>query len=66
MHHEQLAIERKNMRDEIATLKARLKAIEEDFAECARGDSPCLFCAKSDTCNCPSDENCNFVWKHSD
>ena len=38
-----------------------LKAMEADFAECAKtGKSPCFFCANDDTCD---GKSCNFKWQ---
>lgn len=63
MQHEQLALERKNMQEEIDNLKSMLKNMEADFVKCAHGISPCFFCANDDTCTgCPKD--CDFVWKN--
>ena len=44
-------------------LESMLRDMESDFAECARGVSPCFFCANDETCNCPENANCNFVWQ---
>ena len=44
-------------------LETMLKDMESDFAECARGVSPCFFCANDETCNCSDDKDCKFVWK---
>lgn len=62
MLYEQLAIERKNTQEEISNLKSMLKNMQSDFAECARGISPCCFCANDETCGCSNDKDCNFVW----
>ena len=60
MQHEQSAIERQNLLNEIHRLNTMLHDIETDFAECAKtGKSPCFFCANDDTCD---GNNCNFVW----
>ena len=63
MHDELTAIERQNMLEEINNLKAMFKDMESDFEKCAKGISPCFFCANDDTCNCSDSKHCNFVWK---
>ena len=62
MHHEQEAMERQNMLDEINILKTMLQDMESDFLKCAKGRSPCFFCAHDDTCTCTNDSDCNFKW----
>lgn len=42
--------------------KEMLEAIQRDFAHCAKGKSPCYFCAKDDVCECTNDADCEFVW----
>ena len=62
MRYEQEARERQGMLDEISKLKTMLKDMEADMAQCAKGISPCFFCAQDDTCSgCPKD--CNFKWQ---
>ena len=63
MQHEQEARTRRGMEDRIGNLESMLKAMQKDFAKCARHNiSQCHFCANDDTCSgCPND--CNFVWK---
>lgn len=63
MLHEQLALERKSLYEENNNLHAMLKAMESDFAQCARGVSACFFCENDETCN-GCDKDCNFKWKH--
>lgn len=63
MRYEQLAIERKNTEDKIKLLEDMLKDMESDFAKCARGRSPCFFCAHDDTCTCTNDADCDFKWQ---
>lgn len=66
MKYEQEARERRGMEDRISNLNAMLKAMQSDFAQCAKGVSPCFFCANDETCNCSDDKDCNFVWaKHN-
>ena len=61
MLHEQLARERKEVREQINDLKKKLSDMESDFAECARTrKSPCFFCANDDTCDA---QTCNFKWQ---
>lgn len=61
MRYEQEARTREAMEEKLRNLRAMLKDIESDFAECARNDvSPCFFCANDDICDC---EKCNFKWK---
>lgn len=62
MHYELEALTRQGMEDKIKELEITLKAIEYDFALCAKSLSPCLFCIKKDNCLSPY-ETCNFVWK---
>ena len=59
MHNEQATNE---MQNKINELKEMLKAMEFDMSQCARGISPCFFCANDDTCECTG---CNggFKWK---
>ena len=63
MHNELLAMERKNMREEVDSLKTMLKDMESDFQQCAKGISPCFFCLNDETCDCSDNNHCNFVWK---
>ena len=63
MKHEQEARERIGMLERISILENMLKNMESNFAECAKGVSPCFFCANDETCNCSDDKNCNFVWQ---
>lgn len=37
--------------------------MEDDFAKCAQGKSPCFFCAHDETCTCTNDADCNFKWQ---
>ena len=65
MRHELEARSREGMTDRIYNLESMLKAMQLDFAKCAKDNiSPCHFCANDETCDgCP--EACNFVWnKH--
>lgn len=42
--------------------EAKFKAMQSDFAKCAKEDiSPCFFCSNDETCN-GTPEGCNFVW----
>ena len=44
--------------------EAKFKAMQSDFAKCAKEDiSPCFFCANDDTCTCTNDADCNFKWQ---
>lgn len=54
------------MEERINSLETQLKDMHSDFEKCAKGISPCFFCAKDDTCTgCPKD--CDFVWQpHND
>ena len=61
MLHEQLARERQNWTDEVSALKAKLNAMESDFAKCAHGISPCFFCTNDDNCH-GTPETCKFKW----
>ncbi len=63
MHNELTAIERQNMLDEIVNLKIMFRDMESDFKKCAKGISPCFFCANDDTCTYVDGKHCNFVWK---
>ena len=64
MHHEQAAKTRQGMENSIKNLESMLKAMQSDFAQCAKGKSPCFFCANDETC--VDEDNCNFVWaKHN-
>lgn len=63
MHNELTAIERQNMLEEIANLKTMFQDMESDFEKCARGISPCFFCASDDICDCSDSQRCNFVWR---
>lgn len=66
MHHELQALTRQGMEAKIHNLEAMLDAMQSDFAKCARGISPCFFCANDDSCS-GIPENCKFVWiKHID
>ena len=65
MRYEQEAMERQGMLAKINNLEAMLKAMESDFAKCAHGISPCVYCANDRTCN-SCVKYCNFVWdKHN-
>ena len=64
MHHELQAMERQGMEERINNLEMMMKAMQSDFAKCAKDDiSPCHFCANDETCSgCP--EDCNFIWNN--
>ena len=61
MHHELQAMERQAMKEHIENLETQLKDMHSDFEKCARGISPCFFCASDDTCT-GFPGGCNFVW----
>lgn len=62
MHHELLAMERQAMQERINDLEAMLKAMESDFATCAKTSiSPCFFCDNDDNC-IGTPETCKFKW----
>lgn len=63
MQYELEARTRKGMEERINDLESMLKAMQADFAKCAKDNiSPCHFCANDGICDgCP--ENCNFVWQ---
>lgn len=65
MDHELHAMERQGMLESIANLKSQLAAMESDFARCARGISPCFFCANDDICT-GTTEKCQFKWESHD
>ena len=54
---------RPNEEDRMANLEQMLRAMQADFAQCAKGTSPCFFCANDSTCNCTDDKDCKFVWE---
>lgn len=62
MDYTKEAMEREGMLDEINNLRTQLANMQADFAQCARGKSPCFFCAKDETCECTNDNDCSFVW----
>ena len=63
MHHELEARTIHGMGERIESLKIMLKDMESDFAKCAQGSVPCIYCA-NDKCNYSyNNKNCNFVWK---
>ena len=65
MHHELAARTKQGMEDKIKELETTLKTIQSDFALCAKGISPCFFCANDDNC-AGTPETCNFKWtKHN-
>lgn len=65
MKYEKEALSRQGMENKIKELNNMLKGMQSDFADCARGVSPCFFCANDETCNCSDEKDCNFVWaKH--
>ncbi len=66
MHHELAAMDRKGMLEKIESLEVMLKAMQKDFAECARGKSACFFCSKDFTCECTRDTECYFHWAKHD
>ena len=51
------------MENKINELNALLQAMQSDFAQCARGKSPCFFCEHDETCECTNDSDCNFKWQ---
>jgi hypothetical protein len=63
MKYEQEARERQGIKDKIDELETMLQDIQSDFAECARGVSPCFFCENDDACSCVNDNGCYFKWK---
>ena len=66
MHHEQEARTRKGMEERIENLNSMLKAMQSDFAKCAKDNiSPCHYCANDETCS-GNPQDCNFIWnKHN-
>lgn len=65
MHHEPETRTRQGMEERIKQLESMLRTMQSDFAECARGVSPCFFCANDETCE--SEKDCNFIWvRHND
>ena len=62
MHHELIAIERQVMREKIEELQKMLKDMEADFAKCANGKSPCIYCVNNQSVCSHNKNNCNFVW----
>ena len=65
MYHELEARTRQGMEERITTLESMLKAMQSDFAKCAKDNiSPCHFCTNDEKCD-GEPCNCNFVWsKH--
>lgn len=65
MHHEQAARTKQGMEERIKELESMLKDMQSDFAQCAKGISPCFFCTNDDNCIGTS-ETCKFIWtKHN-
>ena len=62
MHHELAARTKQGMEEQISNLTAQFNAIHADFVKCAKGVSPCYFCANDNSCT-GEPENCNFVWE---
>lgn len=66
MHHELQALTRQGMEAKIHNLETMLDAMNTDFGECAKGKSPCFFCANDKYCNDPDKYGCHFIWsKHN-
>lgn len=63
MDYTKEAMEQRGMLDEINKLRAQLANMQADFAQCAKGKSPCFFCANDETCECTDDIHCNFKWQ---
>lgn len=62
MHYELEAMERKGMLDKISNLEEMLDDMNSDFEKCARGTSPCFFCANDEHCVDPDKHGCHFIW----
>lgn len=60
MDYTKEAMERSGMVEEINKLRTQLANMQSDFAQCAKGKSPCFFCVNDDTCE--SENECSFVW----
>lgn len=66
MKHELEARTIHGMEDKINELKAIIYDMHSDFIKCARGVSPCFFCANDSCCNNQDERTCNFIWnKHN-
>ena len=63
MQYEQLALERQNVQEKINLLEFMIRNMEADFAMCAKGMSPCLFCENDKHCNAVGEHGCCFKWK---
>lgn len=66
MQHEQEARTRRGMEERIENLNSMLKAMQSDFAKCAKNNiSPCHYCANDEICS-GEPKDCNFTWnKHN-
>lgn len=66
MQHKQEARTRRGMEERIENLDSMLKAMQSDFAKCAKDNiSPCHYCANDETCS-GNPHDCNFIWnKHN-
>lgn len=63
MKYEQEARTCKGMEEKICNLEAMLDDMNSDFEKCARGTSPCFFCANDEYCVDPDKHGCHFIWK---
>lgn len=63
MHYELEARTIHGMEEKIHNLEAMLDAMNTDFGECAKGKSPCFFCANDQYCDDPDKYGCHFAWK---
>ena len=66
MSFEKEALERQGMLEKVNNLEGMLRDMQSDFEQCARGVSPCFFCANDETCDCSDDKDCHFVWAKHD
>ena len=63
MKYEQEARTFKGMEEKIHNLEVMLSDMNSDFEKCARGISPCFFCANDECCVNPEEHGCHFIWK---
>lgn len=62
MHHELEARTIHGMEEKIRNLETMLDDMNADFGECAKGKSPCFFCANDEYCDDPEKYGCHFIW----
>jgi hypothetical protein len=63
MHYGLQMLERTAWEEKFRELETKFSDMHSDFEKCARGTSPCFFCANDEHCVNPDEHGCHFIWK---